>query len=282
MSMYRIPFVTVGLIAAVALVSALWVPQAAFAESGFKANVAERIAIEIKQQFGTSEQLDAVITRTYGVRLSPKKAEVAQRVMRSVLFNQALPNYIANLLVPVYRSDISHTEMVSAVVEGMVQLQVKGLARLSPERQVAFVAHTVSMTRAIEPSACKALFLGQLDTKASAAIERKYIAGLPLRKFEAISDIYRDAAEAELVGYPDARIINQQQAKLAERVYQAASIKRLRARVRKEVIQRVDEGAHSAEPSEVCAVFSAIIEGMLDMDDPYRAWHLTRFMQTLQ
>lgn len=254
----------------------------AFAESTAVTKVAELIAFELKKEFGTPEQLDAVITKTYGVKLSPEKASVARNVMRTLLFNEAVPIYIAKLLIPVYRPDITQKEMAAAVVEGIAQMQVKGLARLPLERQAAFVAHMLSMTQSIEPSACKAMFLGRLDTPASAALERRYIANLPIGKFEAISNLYKDAAEAELARFPDARTINRQQAKLAEKVFESASIKRLRAQVPQAIIQRVNQDAESATPSEVCAVLSAKIGGMLDMDEPYKSWQLTRFVQSMQ
>lgn len=274
--------IALRLLSTVPILGALCLPAPTFAEAEAVTKVAERIAVELRRQFGTSEQLDTVITKTYGVQLSREKAEVARHVMRTLLFNEAVPQYVAKLLVPVYRPDITQKEMASAVVEGIAQMQVKGLARLPPERQAAFVVHMVSMSQSIAPAACKAMFLGQLDTNASVALERRYIANLPVGKFEAISNLYKDAAEAELAGYPDARVINQQQAKLAEKVFEAASIRRLRVRVPQAVIQRVNEGVDSAQPAEVCAVLSAKIGGMLDMDEPYKSWQLTRFMQSMQ
>lgn len=252
------------------------------AQSNTVAKVAERLAVELKRQFGTQEQLDAAVTNFYGVKLTPEKREVARRALSALLFNDAVPTYIANLLVPVYRPDITQKEMAAATIEGIVQMQAKGIARLPGERQAAFVAHIVAMARAVSPSACKAMFLGRLNTTASAALERQYIASLPLGNFEAITSLYKEAAEAELAGYPDARVINQQQAKLAEKVYEAASNKRLRAQVPQDVIQRVKQGADSAAPRDVCAFMTATVEGMVDMTEPYRSWQLTRFAQSMQ
>jgi hypothetical protein len=244
--------------------------------------VAEQVAAELRRQYSTSEQLDAAVTKTYGVKLSADKAEVARRTMRALIFNDAVPAYMAKLLVPVYRPDITPKEMTAAAMEGIAQMQVKGLARLRPERQAAFVGHIVDMARSVPPTSCKAMFLGQMSTAESAVLERRYIAGLPLGKFEAISNLYREAAEAELAGYPDARVINAQQAKLAEKVYAAASAKRLRAQVPQEVVRRVNQAAESAAPNEVCAFMTSTVEAMLDMTEPYRAWQLTRFAQSMQ
>ncbi len=244
--------------------------------------VTAEVAVELRRQFGTTEQLDAAVTKAYGMKLSADKAEIARRTLRALIFNDAVPAYMAKLLVPVYRPDITQKELTSATIEGLSQLQVRGIARLQPERQAAFVGHIIRMARAIPPASCKSMFGGQMSTSESATLELRYIAALPLGKFEEISTLYKEAAEAELAGYPDARVINTQQAKLAEKVYESASIKRLRAQVPQAVIQRVNQDASSASPSEVCAVMTSVVEGMLDMTDPYRAWQLTRFAQSMQ
>lgn len=261
---------------------ALVLAMPANAQSITVPQLANRLAIDLKSQFGTTEQLNAAITRTYGEQLSPEKEEVARNTLRVLMSNDAVPMYLAKLLVPIYGPGITRKEVASAMAEGLAQMQVKGLARLSADRQAAFVTHMVSMTKAIPASVCKAMFGGRLDTNASAAIERRYIASLPLDRFEAITNLYKEAAEAELAEYPDARVINHSQAKLAEKVYEAASAKRLRAKLPQAVIQRVLQGVDSAPPSEVCSVMSESIAGMLDMSEPYRSWQLTRFTQSMQ
>ena len=251
------------------------------AQSDTVSKLAAQVAVELRRQYDTNEQLDSVVTKTYGVKLPAEKAEVARRTLRALIFNDALPEYVAKLLLPVYRPGITPKELTAAATEGIAHMQVKGIARLQPERQAAFVSHVIDMARAIPPSSCKAMFLGQMSTVESAALERMYIAALSLGKFEAVSNLYREAAEAELAGYPDVRTINSQQAKLAEKVYEAASVKRIRSQVPQDVIRRVNQDAASAAPSEVCAVMTSNIEGMLDLTEPYRSWQLTRFVQSM-
>jgi hypothetical protein len=254
----------------------------ATAQSEKVSKIAELVTVELKSQFGTAEQLNAVITKTYGVKLSPEKENVARNSLRAVMFNEAVPMYIAKLISPFYHPDTTQKELASAMAEGIAQLQVKGVLRLSSERQASFVAHMVSMAKAIPSSDCKAMFIGRLDTTASVALERRYIASLPSVRFESITNLYREAIEAELAGYPDARTINLNQAKLAEKVYETATVKRLHAKVAQAVLQRVNQGAENAPSSEVCLVMSETIEAMLDMAEPYRSWQLTRFMESIQ
>ena len=260
--------------------SAISIPWPATAQADLK--ISALVTLELKRQFGTAEQLDDAINKTYGERLPPDKAKVARDAFRSVLFNSATPSHITKLVAPLYRPNITREEVANAMLEGIAQMQIKGLSRLAPDRQSAFVAHMVTMMRAIDPSDCKALYLGRMDTRASAVLERRYIAQLPLQKFVSVTNLYKEASEAELVGFPDARTINAQQAKLAETAYDTASIARMRAQVPRAALQRVGQSPDSAEPEEVCAVLAATLGGMLDLTEPYRSWQLTRFMASIQ
>lgn len=251
------------------------------AQSETVSKIAALLTVELESQFGTAEQLNAAVTKSYGVKLSPTKENIARAVLRELMFNEAVPMYIAKLILPFYHPGITRKEIASAMVEGIAQMQVKGLIRLSSERQAAFITHMVSMAKAIPASDCKAMFVGRLDTNASALLERRYIASLPVDRFESITNLYKEAVEAELNGYPDARTINSSQAKLAEKVYETATVKRLSKNIAPAVLQRVNQGADSAPSSEVCLVLSETIAAMLDMAEPYRSWQLTRFTQSM-
>ena len=242
----------------------------------------EQLRTEIARQFGAEEQLDAALMKAYGVELTEQKAEVSRRALRALLFNDATPDYIAKRLMPVPRPQLSQQEVVAVVMEGILELQVRGLQRLAPNRQALLVSHIVDMARALPPSTCKALFLGQIATKDAAELERRFIASLPLSRFEGIVTVYREATEAELAGYPDERTIDAKQAKLAQKVYEEAIGKRVRAQTPKQAIARVKADSASAPAGEVCAVMSASVQAMLDMREPYKSWQLTRFVQSMQ
>lgn len=241
------------------------------------------ISLEVRKQFGTRAQLDATIARAYGTALTPEKVEVARNFMGSVLRHEALPASLARIIAPLTNgSHLTPRDVENAVSQGILQLQLKGLARLPTDKQAAFVQHMVSLARTIRPSDCKALYLGHLDANASVALERRYIATLPLGRFEAVTALYRQAIEAELAGYPDVKTINAQQAKLAEKAHQGAMAKRLQTQVPVGVVQRVSQDGNGAPAADVCAFFSATTEAMLDIAEPYRTWQLTRFMESIQ
>jgi hypothetical protein len=269
-------------LASATLTLAVLTGASALAQTPSLAKATEQLRTEIARQFGAEEQLDAALMKAYGVELTEEKAEVSRRALRTLIFNDATPDYIAKLLMPVYRPQLSQQEVVAVVMEGILELQVRGLQRLAPSRQALLVSHIVDMARALPPSTCKALFLGQIATKEAADLERRFIASLPLSRFEGIVTVYREATEAELAGYPDERSINAQQAKLAQKVYDEAIGKRVRAQSSKEAIARVKADIASAPAGEVCSVMSSSVQAMLDMPEPYKSWQLTRFVQSMQ
>lgn len=253
------------------------------AEPGPTAGMTQMLSAEVQKQFGTRAQLDAAVEQAYGPALSADKAEVARSYMGFVLQHEALPAYLATMIFPIATgSRFSPADVKTAAMLGILVLQRNGLARLSADKQAAYVTHLVSLLRGIPSADCKALSLGQLDTNASAALERAYEARLEVDKFSAIIALYRHAAEAELMGYPDARTLDEQHARMAKEVHEDALWKLLRTHEFVSGIQLVIEDPHSAPASDVCAFVSALSESVLHMEEPYRTWELTSTMESIR
>jgi hypothetical protein len=247
-----------------------------------EAELAVSIRSAIKAQYGTQAQMDQAIERVFGVKLSPQKAAVARSDLQAVLAHPQLPAYLAQVVLPLSGAKISKEELAAATTEVMQQVQVKGIARLTADKQAMMVRHVIDMAKWAPAPLCKALFLGQLDSQKSAALERRFIASLPLGKFEAISALYRAASEAELNKYPDRRTLSASQAKITEQAQENSGARRLMARVAPDVIERVNQSAESAPAEEVCLVMTETTEAMLELPDPFRSWALTRFAQAMQ
>jgi hypothetical protein len=156
------------------------------------------------------------------------------------------------------------------------------MLRLKTESQAAFVSHILALARGVDSENCKAMFLGKLSTAEAAALERKYVAGLPLEQFQSILNLYRDATVAELAAYPDVRTITPEQAALAEKVFDDSAKKRVLAAVPTDVLRRVGQDAAAAPAEEVCTTIVTYSESMLDLPEPYRSWKLTRFAESMQ
>ena len=247
------------------------------------ARLADAISVGLHRQYGTAEQCEAAVVRTYDVPLSPDKVAFASETMQGLLFEPALSTYFAKLLAPIIRRDLPAEELAAAVLEGTFVLQTRGLARLPTERQAEFLAHTLAVARSLTPSKCKAAFLGQLSSRESVALERRYLAGLPIARFEAVTRLYRDAAKAELDGYPDPRVISAEQAGLAKSAHALMATDRwVAAGFSRDTVVAATSNSAGAEPQDVCDVMSIAAEAMLGLDEPYRAWALVRFIQSLQ
>lgn len=245
-------------------------------------SLVEEVAHELRKAYGTTAQMDALIAKQFGQELPSAKTRVLREHYRALFFHEKMPEALLKILLPIYRPSMTDKELYAVGFEGMLQVQMKGLARLAPDRQTAFVRYISEMASSLPSSVCKRMFLGQIDTPESTEIERKFFAALPLPRFEAIVSLYREAIDAELVGYPSARSINASQAKFADDALQEAFIGRLRRNVPRQVTIRVLEDPHNAEARDVCAVMLERVHALLDLDDPYKSWALTRFAESLQ
>jgi hypothetical protein len=276
-------YVALRLLGAIACIGPLWLPAPAVADSPrLRAEMTRVLSDELAKQFGTRAQLDAAVAKTYGVDLSPEKARVARDFLQSILFHEGMSAYFAEVITPLVGPKTTRNDLVTAAFEGVQQLQMQGLLRLPTERQAAFIRHTLSMVRSLPTSMCKAMFLSQVDGPGMARMERRYIANLPLGKFEAVTNLYKQAVVAQLTGYPDVRQLNAQQVQLAEKVYADALDKRTTTRFPRAVSQRIYANPAEADASEVCVVMSMTLEALLDLREPYRTWQLTRFIQSIQ
>lgn len=230
------------------------------------------------------EMLDAVIAKAYGTRLSPDKLEVTRRMMRSNLTDPRMGQHVASVAAPFVKANPAATETQLSMVgmEAMALLQTRGLKRLSPENQAFMVQHVVGLARGIPVATCKRMGLEQVGTEEAAQIERSYIAGLPLGRFEAVTNLYDAAMKAEVRGYPDVRTITPEQAQLAESVYEQSLRTRFSNDMTPAQIGRVVDNMAAAPAPEVCAFLVSTLTAILDMPEPYKTWQLVRFVEGMQ
>ena len=247
------------------------------------AQVGAIIAAEFRKIATSPSQLDRVIATAYGVQLPPDKLEIARRYMRSSLMDENLATYFGGVLAPLAGSNLTQQQLTAAAMEAMASLQIKGLSRLSADRQALFVTHLIGTMLWVSPTDCKALALGQMSTAQSARLERSYIASLPIGRFEAITMLYDEATKAEMRGFPDVRSVNAEQARLAETVYEKAIEDNLRRMMSQEALQRfATSGLEGAPANEACVFVQASTAAMLDMPEPYKTWQLARFTLSMQ
>jgi len=252
------------------------------AQEPSEAALAQLFRVELRRQFASEEQLNTLLRKTYGVDLAPDKAEVARGALRTLLADPAVPAYLAQVLRPTFRPERLNDDATSVVLDGVVQLQVRGLRRLPASRQEQFLQHVVQTAQALPPEKCKAGYLGQIPLREAVALEMRVAASLPLQRFEAIIELYRDAMRAELAGSPPARTVTDEQAALARRALQEASARRVRAALAPAAVARFTDDGAASPADEFCALACAALQGVLDLPEPHKSWQLTRFVEGLQ
>lgn len=247
------------------------------------AQVGAALAAEFRKIASSTSQLDQLIVNAYGVPLTPEKLEIARRAMRTNLTDENLAAYMGTVIAPLIATNPTMADVTAAAMEGIASLQIKGLARLSPELQASFVTHTLDAMLGMTPADCKAVALGQMSTSQAARLERLHIARLPLGQFEAITNLYQEAARAELRGFPDVRQVNPEQARLAESVFENAAVARLRRSASQSSLERFSTvGLEGMPAQEACQFVYASNAAILDMPEPYRTWQLARFTLSMQ
>ena len=196
------------------------------------------------------------------------------------MLNDRLPRYIVQLVAPIASPTLPAAEAQASIMEGLAVLGQRGMRRLSTEQKTQLLRFSIVMFKSIPATTCKALALGQLDTRAGRRLELRYAASLSLPEFEAHAAAVRAAVEAELSEYPDLKSINKGQAKAAERAYNAAVDARAQ-RLPAGMLERL-ETLETADAAEVCRWVQLSLSASLDLAEPYRGWWLSRFFESMQ
>jgi len=100
--------------------------------------------------------LDRAIDRIYGTDLPLDKRVIAKSTMRAAFRNDRLPKYLARLIAPVASPALQAREVNTYVIEGIVQLKVRGLRRLPTERKAQHIRYSIGMAAGIPAGMCKA------------------------------------------------------------------------------------------------------------------------------
>jgi hypothetical protein len=266
-------------LAVLVLAAATTVPLSA--QEPTEAGLTQLFRVELQRQFASDEQLDAALRKTYGVELEPDKAKFTRNMLRALLTNDALPAYLAKTLKPAFRAP-TNQDTTSLVLDAVVGLQVKGLRRVPANQQAQFLQHVVDTSLAVPAEKCRAGYEGQLTLRESAALEMRYASSLPLQRYSAVMQLYREAMEAELAGRPAVRTVTEEQARQAQQAMEEASAKRVRATFAPQDVAAFANSKAQVNPVVFCAFATAYLKGTLDMPEPYKSWQLVRFVQDMQ
>jgi hypothetical protein len=226
--------------------------------------------------------LEGVVEKVYEGNLAPEQSQAAQAMLRAVMSNEQFSEYMARLLLPLFRQNAPAERVSAALRDGMLGLTVKGMQRLPAERQAMFLRHMLDFSAVLKPEACAAVFFGALPPGTIGRLERRYLATLDAAKFADIMTLYAEAAISELEGLPGVRSVSAVQAKAAEEALVAAAAQRMRETMSPQAVQRVARNLKSAPEADVCLYMRNFLHGALDVREPERSWVLVNLVQKMQ
>lgn len=226
--------------------------------------------------------LQAIVEKLYQGQLGPAQAEIAERTLRAIMTNEQYAEYIARVLLPLFRQDAAAPRVRAAITESVQALTLKGMQRLPPERQAAFVQHMLNLVHSLTPEGCAAIFLGQVPEAAMSLLERRYLATLEAAPFSQVMTLYAEASISELEGFPGVRSISAVQQKAGEQALVESVARRLRETMSPQAVQRVLRNMKTAPEADVCTYMRNFLHGALDLPEPQRSWVLVTLVQKFQ
>ena len=222
----------------------------------------------------------ALVASIYGDGLVADKRRAAMASVRRLFGNRQLWTYIAGEIQFKIQKSSTAADVRAWTREATLTLQTKGMRRVTPSRQAEYVDSIISFAKSLQPSPCKAIFLGT-DGASTAQLERSYKVGLSLQRFESYLDLVNEAIESELAKSPPVRTITPEQEKVAE----AANGIALKARMKllpPGIEAEVRSNPGKSAPALACQFFVASMAAQFDLKEPVRSWQLTKYIAALQ
>jgi hypothetical protein len=227
--------------------------------------------------------VDALIDKLYvGEQLTDEQHAVTRQHLRAIMGNDKYVGHVAKTMESVKKAELGSKDSMSVIVNSVIKLQAQGLNRLPTQTKVDFVLYLGEVMRSVSPSTCKALLQGGLGAMEASAVETHYLLSLPVERLRATMNVYRDAVLAELNGYPDKPVITEEEARLAAAAYSVAVRKRMAAKLDTETIAYYSKERMNGDPAAVCQVLVTAFEAVVDMDEPFKSWQLTRLVDSMK
>lgn len=222
-----------------------------------------------------------VVTNYHGHSIEPARKEALKRSLRTILGQTSLSAFLAKSADPVLTAPPNTPQLQAHAIQTTQELRLKGLRRIPPARQAEFVRFIQGMSRSLPPSACRQMFDGTLDTVASSNAERAYMLSMPLNRFLSLVELYEEAVVAELNAWHAVPVLTATQQAQTEKAYSAAIEVRM-LKMPPEVVAGMARGLAQAPAEVACTFHREALAAGLDLAEPYRTWHVTAFIDSLQ
>ena len=168
--------------------------------------------------------------------------------------------------------------------ELFLSLAMKGMARLSPEDQRAFLSFMNTWLHHASAEDCKWMMAvgGTATASEAAKIEMKYYGKFKQEELRSYFRFLRKAMFAELNNFPYARNINQDQAKIADDAFQVILERKIKKEsVRIETLKAMSD-MNNSSAKDVCDAGKLIFSSVLDMKGFAGDLMTTKFILSIQ
>ena len=161
---------------------------------------------------------------------------------------------------------------------------MKGMSRLTLDEQKIFLKFMLNWLQVASADDCKKLMVGGGKTNSldDAKIEMKYYHRMEREELRRYYSMLRKSIIAELTGYPSARSLNQQQAKIAEDAFENALLKRFESGLIDEKTLSAMADISKADPKLACLAGQQIFSTILSMKGFSGELFVTKFVNSLQ
>lgn len=247
-----------------------------------KEELRKALVDELPKFARNKEALERIAQQQYPRPLTAAQLSIVVRQLKVMYEHPDLPDTVAGLIAPILREGITQAEYAQALSASMMSVPVRGLVRMDAEAQRFFVGYTNNMLRAVPPEVCKKIQLQQYSLPEMARIERAYIQSLPLEAFEQTTQLFLTSALAEISKANFVRKPTSEQVQVSEKIWRTRFESIVQSRLSAAAIARVGNNMEAAPATEVCEVGRAVMQAMLDMEEPYRTWRISTFMGALQ
>lgn len=240
----------------------------------------EHFVKEFLAMRSNEQLLEQLVFAQYGTALDRPRVNALKSMLRTILAEPALASYTAKSYASVQNAGLSKAELGAHGGRAIMELRVKGLRRVSVQRQGELHRFIQGLAASLPVRQCRQMFAGTLDLPASNKAEQAYMVAMPLPEFLGLVSAYEAASLAELRGVRSFPSLTSSQAAKADAAYDEAVQVRLRKLPTLVVAQLV--GGLTKAPDDVACTYQreALAAGM-DLPLPERDWYLQQFVEGL-
>ncbi len=264
----------------IAFLACLFLFGTAYADTRTRA-----IELEVAKSVRTPAFVEKVLD-SYGVTGMPRQVlrEHMQELYKSNDVIAMLVKEMLNAGVEKWDKDKLSDYGKKFGAELFLSYAMKGMPRLSLEEQKTFLKFMLNWLQVASDDDCKKLLVdgGKTSSLDDANIEMKYYHRMEREELRRYFSMIRKSVIAELKGFPNARTINQQQAKIADDAFQNALMKRVENGLIDDKTLNAMGDMANAHPKSACTAGQQIFSTMLSMQGFSGELFITKFVNSLQ